>query len=46
MGVVSSSNKKSIRIYNQQESYDRWLFFYGQDPKRMPEIEYYGRSPQ
>jgi hypothetical protein len=46
LGVVSSSTKKSIRIYNQQESYDRWLFFYGQDPKQMPEIEYYGQSRQ
>jgi type II secretory pathway pseudopilin PulG len=46
LGVVSSSTRKSIRIYNQQESYDKWLFFYGQDPKRTPEIEYYGRSPQ
>jgi hypothetical protein len=44
IGVVSSSTKKSIRIYNDQESYDKWLFFFGQDPKTMPEIVYYGRS--
>lgn len=42
IGVVSSSTKKSIRIYNDQESYDKWLFYFGQDPKSMPEIVYYG----
>lgn len=44
IGVVSSSTRKSIRIYNEQESYDKWLFFYGQDPKNMPEIIYYGET--
>jgi type II secretory pathway pseudopilin PulG len=44
IGVVSSSTKKSVRIYNDQESYDKWLFFFGQDPKNMPEIVYYGES--
>ena len=44
IGVVSSSTLKSFRIYNDQESYDKWLFFYGQDPKQPPEIIYYGRS--
>jgi type II secretory pathway pseudopilin PulG len=43
IGVVSSSSKKSIKIYNDQETYDQWLFFYGQDPKKMPEIIYYGQ---
>jgi len=43
IGVVSSSGQKSFRIYNDQESYDRWLFFYGQDPKQLPEIIYYGQ---
>ncbi len=42
IGVVSSSTEKSILIYNDQESYDKWLFFFGQDPKNMPEIVYYG----
>jgi type II secretory pathway pseudopilin PulG len=42
IGVVSSSKKKSVKIYLEQESYDNWLFFYGQDPKKMPEILYYG----
>ena len=44
LGVVSSSTEKSIKIYNEQETYDKWLFFYGQDPRRMPEIVYYGQS--
>ena len=44
LGVVSSSTKKSFRIYNNEESYDRWLFFYGQDSKQPPEIIYYGQS--
>jgi type II secretory pathway pseudopilin PulG len=44
IGVVSTSTRKSILIYNDQESYDKWLFFFGQDPKNMPEIVYYGES--
>lgn len=44
IGVVSSSPKKSIKIYFEQETYDKWLFFYGQDPKKMPEIIYYGQT--
>jgi type II secretory pathway pseudopilin PulG len=43
LGVVSTSTKKSIKIYNDQETYDNWLFFYGQDPKSLPEVEYYGQ---
>jgi len=43
LGVVSSSTLKSFRIYNDQESYDKWLFFYGQNPKQPPEIIYYGQ---
>jgi type II secretory pathway pseudopilin PulG len=43
LGVVSSSSQKSFRIYNEEESYDRWLFFYGHDPNNPPEILYYGR---
>jgi len=46
MGVVSSSTKKSFRIYNGYDSYDKWLFFYGADPasSSIPEIVYYGQS--
>jgi type II secretory pathway pseudopilin PulG len=44
LGVVSSSTNKSFRMYNNEESYDKWLFFYGQDSKQPPEIIYYGQS--
>lgn len=44
IGVVSKSIQPSIKIYYQQESYDKWLFFYGQDPTNMPEIVYYGQK--
>jgi len=42
IGVVSRSRKKSIRIYNNQNTYDKWLFYYGQDPQKMPEIILWG----
>jgi type II secretory pathway pseudopilin PulG len=44
IGVVSSSSDKSIRIYFEQETYDKWLFYYGFDPEKMPEIIYYGET--
>ncbi|TEU05555.1 MAG: type II secretion system protein [Candidatus Aminicenantes bacterium] len=44
IGVVSSSTKSSFKIYLEQETYDQWLFFYGQDPQSMPEIVYYGED--
>jgi hypothetical protein len=44
IGVVSSSDQQSIRIHNEQTSYDKWLFFYGQDPEKLPEIVYYGQE--
>jgi type II secretory pathway pseudopilin PulG len=44
LGVVSKSTRQSIKIYNQQGSYDKWLFYYGQDPSNMPEIVYYGQK--
>lgn len=44
IGVVSASTQKSIKIYYQQDSYDKWLFYYGQDPEKMPEIVYYGQK--
>jgi type II secretory pathway pseudopilin PulG len=44
IGVVSASTRKSVRIHNEQESYDKWLFYFGQDPKNMPEIVHYGQS--
>jgi len=44
LGVVSSSTKTSIKIYQDQTSYDKWLFFYGQDPSKMPDIVYFGEE--
>jgi type II secretory pathway pseudopilin PulG len=43
-GVVSASTETSIRIYLEQDTYDRWLFFYGQDPNSLPEIIEYGKE--
>ena len=44
IGVVSSSSDESIKIYFDQETYDKWLFFYGHDPEKMPEIIHYGET--
>lgn len=44
IGVVSRSKKKSIRVYNNQTTYDKWLFYYGQDPQKMPEIIRWGEK--
>ena len=44
IGVVSSSAGKSIRVYNEQESYDKWLFYFGQDPKKLPTIIYLNKK--
>jgi len=44
LGVVSTSTAKSVKIYNDQESHDKWLFFFGQDPKKPPKIVYYGEK--
>ncbi len=38
LGVVSSSTRSSIRLYEEQDRYDRWLFFYGHDPAKQPKI--------
>ncbi len=46
IGVVSRSDKKSKKIYNKQETYDKWLFFYGQELETMPEIVYFNRREQ
>ncbi len=40
IGVVSSSTAKSVKIYNEKDTYDQWLFYLGQDPKRTPTIVY------
>ncbi len=44
LGVVSSSPKKSFRLYNEEDAYDKWLFYYGQDPKVKPDVVYYGQA--
>jgi type II secretory pathway pseudopilin PulG len=44
LGVVSSSTLESFKIYENQDSYDKWLFFYGKDPDRLPDIVYYGQE--
>jgi type II secretory pathway pseudopilin PulG len=44
LGVVSSSKQKSFKVYYEKDTYDKWLFFYGQDPNKIPEIVYYGES--
>jgi hypothetical protein len=46
IGVVSTSSLESFRVYNEQETYDKWLFFLGQDPKKLPEIVYYGQETE
>jgi Tfp pilus assembly protein PilE len=44
LGVVSASTRKSVRIYNKQTNYDKWLFYYGQDPEKLPQIVVYGQE--
>jgi type II secretory pathway pseudopilin PulG len=44
LGVVSTSKAKSVKIYQDQESHDKWLFFFGQDPKKPPKVVYYGEK--
>lgn len=40
VGVVSSSTQKSIKIYEEEEYYNKWLFYYGQTPGKKPELIY------
>ena len=44
IGVVSPSEDKSFKIYMTQQSYDKWLFYYGQDPSHFPEIVDYSQK--
>jgi len=46
IGVVSTSTANSIKIYKGQTSYDRWLFFYGQEGNKLPEIVIYGQEEE
>ena len=36
VGVVSQSNKESLRIYNGQTTYDKWLFVYMPQQQQQP----------
>jgi len=40
VGVVSSSPEKSVRIYEGEEYYQKWLFYYGQAPDKKPQLLY------
>lgn len=44
IGVVSPSRRDSLKIYNDAQSYDQWLFYYGQDPRGRPEIIRIGKT--
>jgi len=39
-GVVSSSSKKAIKIYLDEEYYDKWLFYHGQTAGKKPQLIY------
>jgi type II secretory pathway pseudopilin PulG len=38
LGVVSRSPRTSLRLYQDADTYDTWLFYYGQDAAAHPEI--------
>ncbi|MBC7348382.1 MAG: type II secretion system protein [Candidatus Aminicenantes bacterium] len=40
VGVVSSSRQKSIKIYQEEEYYNKWLFYYGQTRGKKPQLIY------
>ncbi len=42
IGVVSPSGQKSFFVYDQKETYDTWLFYYGREPGANPEIILFG----
>lgn len=46
LGVVSASTRKSILVYQKQTTYDKWLFYYGQDPDKPPQVVFYGRDEE
>lgn len=43
LGVVSRSQRTSIRLYRDLDVYSDWLFFYGQTPDSEPDIIRFGR---
>ncbi|MCR4395765.1 MAG: type II secretion system GspH family protein [Candidatus Saccharicenans sp.] len=40
VGVVSSSRQKSIKVYQEEEYYNKWLFYYGQTEGKKPQLIY------
>lgn len=42
IGVVSSSSRKSFLLYDENETYDAWLFYYGRQKGAKPEIIRFG----
>jgi hypothetical protein len=44
LGVVSRSPRSSLRLYRGQDTYDAWLFFYGQSGDSNPEIIRFDRA--
>jgi type II secretory pathway pseudopilin PulG len=45
IGVVSSSPRTSFFVWEDNETYDSWLFYYGRTPGKKPEIIRFG-TPQ
>jgi type II secretory pathway pseudopilin PulG len=45
IGVVSSSTRTSFFIWEENETYDSWLFYHGRTPGKKPEIIRFG-TPQ
>jgi type II secretory pathway pseudopilin PulG len=42
IGVVSTSNQKSFYVYDENETYDTWLFYLGREKGAKPEIIRFG----
>ncbi|MGQ9800946.1 MAG: type II secretion system protein [Candidatus Saccharicenans sp.] len=40
VGVVSSSTQKSIKIHQEEQYYNKWLFYYGQTEGKKPQLVY------
>jgi len=40
VGVVSSSSRKSIKIFQEEEYYNKWLFYHGQIAGKKPQLTY------
>lgn len=42
IGVVSSSARKSFLVFEENETYDTWLFYYGRTKGTKPEVIRFG----